>query len=162
MATYRSNAAGLKFVPYDRPEGACLAQEFALTINTTVANADIFILGKLPKRSTLLGFTVDFPQLDSGTATLTTSIGDATTAAKYFTSNTATFHNTAARVSSFLPINAVTVTTAKGTLANTLPQSYTNSNDLRVTVTAAPNTGVSTGTIKGFYLYTMRPEFGQP
>lgn len=162
MATYRSNAAGAKFFPYDRPEGAALAQEFSLPITVTVTNADIYVLGKLPPGSTLLGFSVDFPILDTGTAVVQTSIGDATNAAKFFTSNTATFHNAATRVSSLLPINAVTVTTAKGSLAGSLPVSYTNATDIRATVTVAPNVGATSGTINGFYLYTMRPAFRQP
>lgn len=164
MATYRSNAAGTRFVPYDRPEGAALVQEFSLTIGTAVANADIFVLGKLPAKSTLLAFSVDLPALDTGgaNAVLTTSIGDSANAAKYFTSNTATFHNTSTRVSSLLPINAVTVTTSKGTLAASLPVSSTNANDLRLTITAAANAAANSGTITGFYMYTMRPEFQQP
>jgi len=162
MATYRSDAAGERFEPYDRPEGAALVQEFALALSDDAVNADIFVLGKLPPRSTLLGFSVDLPILDSGTATLTTSIGDATNAAKFFTSNTATFHNAATRVSSLLPINTVTSTTSKGTIAGSLPVVYTDASDLRLTVTANANTAVSSGTIKGFYLYTMRPAFQQP
>jgi hypothetical protein len=89
MATYRSNAAGLKFVPYDRPEGACIAQEFSLTINATVANADVFVLGKIPKGSTLLSFSVDVPQLDSGAGNLLATVGDSANAAKFVSASAA-------------------------------------------------------------------------
>lgn len=162
MATYRSDAAAPSWVPYDRPEGAQIGQEFSLPISAAVANGDVFILGKLPPGSTLLALDVQVPILDTGTAVLTTNLGTDADPARFANNGAATFHNAAVRINSYLPANTVVGTISRGTLAASLPAVFENGGDIRLTVTTAANAAATSGTIKGFYTYTMRPAFGQP
>lgn len=164
MATYRSDAAAIKFIPYDRPEGALVGQEFTLALSAAVANGDVFILGKLPVGAKLLSIDVQVPILDTGTnnAVLTTTLGTNTNAAVLLNASaTATFHNAAVRINSFLPANTIVSTISRGTLAGSLPLAFASGGDIRMTVTTAANTAANSGTIQGFYTYATRA-FRQP
>jgi hypothetical protein len=162
MATYRSSAAGVNFVPYERPEGAAIGQEFVLPITKAVANGDVFILGKLPPQSTLLALSVDVPTLDTGTnsATLTAVLGDSEDNDAFLAAGSSTFHNTDVRINSFVADGEDGK--VRGTIAGALPKIYTNAADIRLTVTGAASSAASTGTIKGFYVYSTRPRYQQP
>lgn len=161
MATYFSDAGGLRFQPYSRPEGGLIGQPFSLTISVAVANADIFVLARVPNGATVIGYTVDVPAVDSNASpTATVALGDANTSTQFV--NSAVMLNTGFyRFTSWVSPTAI-AGLIDGADTSTLPRAYTNSNDFRMTVTSAVATGVSTGTIKGTLFYTMQPFYSDP
>lgn len=161
MATYYSDKGGLRYSPRNRPEGALIADPFSLTISATVVNSDVFVLNRIPAGSTVIGFTIDLPAVDShATPLATVGVGDSGSSTRFL--NTAVLPNTGVyRLTSFVSPTAIS-NLIDGADTATLPRAYTTPDDFRITVTTAPNTGVSSGTIKGTLFYTMEPFYSDP
>ena len=161
MATYRSDKGGLNFVPRNRPEGALIAEPFVFANAATYANGDIFICGQLPKDSTLIGYTIDMPAVDTNAAP-TAKLGIGTSANSILLANTAVT-NGAIRLSSFASINSGVAPTA-GQTAASLPVATSSAVDFRITITNALATAgtFTANTITGTYFYTMQPFYSDP
>lgn len=159
--TLRSNVASTSFQPATRPQNAILGYPFSVAVASVAAGLTInsvIILGKIPKDCTLLSFVIDCPDLDTdGTGAVSVSVGDAQTADLFLATTTA-FKSARTVTSS----GVITASSMLGTLAGTLPKRYTQTSDLRLTVTVASLELSAAVTIKGHYLYSTYPKYRDP
>src|SRR5207244_3805118 len=100
----------------------------------------------------LIGFDIEVPDIDSATGVVLT-IGDSTDPARFMdTTQTGTAGRVAARLFS-MDSNL----SGGGAIVGSLPVKYTAQDDLIMTFSAAPTTGVA-GVFKGFLIYTQLGE----
>lgn len=158
MATYYSDLAADPSRMYDL-EGAALRAPFVLTIAVAVASGDLFYLAPILPGSTLCGYLIECPDLDThASATATCELGDATTS-NLFTVSGAAIQNQC-RFSSVAD-DGLASDTVGATLA-ALPLAYTAPNYLVLKLTGTVATARSSGTIKGYIDYVMQPKYRRP
>src|SRR5262252_3479519 len=137
--TYR--AANYSQPPsYDLPyAGVGLTREFSFNASVALIINDIILLAQIPAGAFLDDFLVDVPDLDTAT-TMTLSLGDNTTANRYLSASTV--GQAGGKVNG--------VVTA---IAATLPTYYAAADAFQLKVIAAPTTGTSTISLRGWIRY---------
>ena len=138
-------------------------ETFSLTIgSTTLANNNILVLAQIPLNSTVLTFYISAPALDVSGPTATWEIGDTTTVGKYVAStgtgpqaavNTLA-HSLNGFVAQSLPA-AYTTQTASAPSGITLASTSSVADYLQIKFTAGFNSAATSGTIKGYIVYTL-------
>lgn len=165
MATYYSdiataNGAGSM---YDTP-GCLIRQPFYLTISVAVASGDLFYLAPILKDSTLCGYQIDCPDLDTdASATGTCELGDATTTNLFVASSSQAIRNKVKFNSAAdEDLAAAGNSDVIGSIHGTLPAIYTTASYLVLKLTGTVATARSSGTIKGWIDYVMQPKYRRP
>lgn len=159
MATYYSDLAADPSRMYDI-EGVALRAPFTLTISVAVVTGDLFYLAPILPGSTVCGYLIECPDLDtSGSATGTCELGDATTTNIFVASSNAAIQNQC-RFSSVADDGLSSDTV--GCVLGALPAVYTASSYLVLKLTGTVATARSSGTIKGYLDYVMQPKYRRP
>ena len=161
MATYYSDIAGpnARASMYEL-EGCALRAPFFLTTTALLVNGDLLHLCPILPGSTVTGYQVDCPELDTdGSATAQASLGDATDNALFTAAGT--YIRNACRFSSVLDDAAANDNI--GCILNVLPKVYTAPNVFLMKITAAVATSAAVGTIiRGYMDYVMFPKYRRP
>lgn len=161
MATLYSDVAGVNAVAVANPTGL-ICIPFNLTVPlSTLANADVLKLVKIPNFAILTGFVIDIPDLDiHATETITIDVGDDLDPNRYL-SGSLLGQDPGRAVSG----HAVALVGAiQGEILNTLPHEYAEETgagptgvDFQITVSAAVATANTAAVvIKGHVNYTMQ------
>lgn len=160
MATYYSDIATANGAAamYDTP-GCLIRQPFYLTISVAVVSGDLFYLAPILKDSTLCGYLVECPELDTnGVPSATCELGDSGSSTRFTASGTAI--QNACRFSSTAD-DGLSSDTIGAKLA-ALPLIYTTPDYLILKLTGTVATAASSGTIKGWIDYVMQPKYRRP
>ena len=159
MATYYSDIAADPSRMYDT-QGVGLIQPFFLTTTALLASGDILVLCPILRDSTVMGYQVDCPELDtSGSATADAKLGYSGSDAAFTVSGS--YIRNACRFSSSLDDAAANDNI--GCILNVLPRVFTTPNSFILTISAAVATSAIVGTvIRGWMSYTMQPRYRKP
>lgn len=162
MATYYSDLAADPSRMYDI-EGVALRAPFSLTISVAVVTGDLFYLAPILPGSTVCGYLIDSPALDtSGSASATCELGDATTSTLFNASGAAIQNPVRFSSTADAELAAAGASDVIGCLHGVLPLVYTAASYLILKLTGTVATAASSGTIKGYLDYVMQPKYRRP
>jgi len=152
MATFYADSTGA-YVPARSGTGT-ISVPFSYTPAAPFGGlGDILILCKLPAYSTLLGFWLEIPDLDSGATAVRLKLGTKSSDAQFIASHNPTGATTV-RISSYEATDTVLLEKLPFRALDTDIGDVTAEDDLRLTViTAAITTLITTKPIRGFAQY---------
>jgi hypothetical protein len=135
--------------------GIVVARTFIFTVTAALAVDDQILLMPLQGKNlpgfTLLGFSVDIPDLDSGSG-LVLQLGDDDNLARFVapgSGGSGSIGQVAGRFSSAVGVTTGSGTVAGGAVYGSLPVSYTANKNLILSVQTGPASGATSGVIRG-------------
>lgn len=163
MATYYAQNGGLTTKPDARAHSdSPTTVMFSMTpVNFQIGDVVVLCLFDVTNKDGVNSYglwlqqvVIEFPGWDSGTA-IAFNVGDQTSATTFLTGVQLGRSATAGVINSADTSAAASGTTSGSLGRGVCPKKYTDTNDIRLTFTAAAGTLVTTTPLKGYVLYSL-------